>query len=300
MLYSEKIQYFIELVRHGSFSRSAKYLNVATSTVTKAVTNLEKELEQTLVKRLKSGVEMTPIGQDLYESVVESYLTIEQKLNMVKNKGNQKRDSLKIITTTGTMSLWLMPRLAKFQEKYPNITLRIQTTDDHVSLSKTDADVAILPTIDDPGAVVKKKLLSISLNKLFASKGYIKKYGEPKTKADLKNHRLISFYQNKDTSRGNVDWHLQGENNTLKPSLVVNSAICIYYAALLGYGITPIGTDFPIEGDLVEVLPNESQPNIDVFFITSKKRGGDNLINDLYSSLVGAVSTKAVLSITGD
>ena len=299
MLYSEKIQYFIELVRHGSFSRSAKHLSVATSTVTKAVTSLEKELEQTLVKRLKSGVEMTPIGQDLYESVIESYLTIEQKLDAVKNKGSHKRDSLKIITTTGIMSLWLMPRLATFQKKYPNVTLRIQTTDDHVSLSKTDADVAILPNIDDPGAVIKRKLISVSI-KLAASKGYIAQYGEPKTKADLKNHRLISFYQSKDLVRGNVDWHLQNEEGMLKPAFIINSAICIYYAALLGYGIAPIGKDFPIEGDLIEILPNEPQPDVDVFFITSKKRGGNNLISDLYSSLVETVSTKATFSITGD
>ncbi|NCP62887.1 MAG: LysR family transcriptional regulator [Alphaproteobacteria bacterium] len=299
MLYSEKIQYFIEIVRHGSFSRSAKHLNVATSTVTKAVTNLEKELGQTLVKRLKSGVEMTPIGQDLYESVIESYLTIEQKLNAVKNKGSQKRNSLKIITTTGTMSLWLMPRLAAFQKKYPDITLRLQTTDDHVSLSKTDADVAILPTIDDPGAVIKKKLLSVSV-KLAASKSYIAQYGEPKTKLDLKNHRLISFYQSKDLVRGNVDWHLQNEDGLLKPALIINSAICIYYAALLGYGIAPISKEFPIEGDLIEILPDEPQQEVDVFFITPKKRGGDNLINDLYSSLVEPIFTKTTLSITGD
>lgn len=299
MLYSEKIQYFIELVRHGSFSRSAKHLNVATSTVTKAVTSLEKELEQTLVKRLKSGVEMTPIGQDLYESLIESYLTIEQKLDAVKNKGNHKRDSLKIITTTGSMSLWLIPRLAKFQEKHPTVTIRIHTTNNSVNLSKTDADIAILPNVDDPGAVIKKKLLSVSL-KLVASKSYIDKYGEPKTKEDLKDHRLISFYQNKDLVRGNIDWHLQNEEGLLKPAFVINSAICIYYAALLGYGIAPIGKDFPIESDLIEVLPNESQPDVDVFFITSKKRGSDNLINDLYSSLVDNVSTKATLSITGE
>lgn len=299
MLYSEKIHYFIELVRHGSFSRSAKHLNVATSTVTKALTSLEKELEQTLVTRLKSGVEMTPIGQDLYESVIESYLTIEQKLTAVKNKGNQRQDSLKIITTTGTMSLWLMPRLAKFQEKYPNITLRIQTTDGSVSLSKTDADVAILPTIDDPGVVIKKKMLAVSI-KLAASKSYIAQHGIPKTKADLKNHRLISFYQSKDLVRGNVDWHLQNEDGLLKPALIINSAICIYYAALLGYGIAPISKEFPIEGDLVEILPDEPQLEVDVFFITSKKRGSDNLLNDLYSSLVETVSTNATLSITGD
>ena len=252
-----------------------------------------------MVKRLKSGVEMTSVGQDLFESVIESYLTIEQKLNTIKNKGVQRRNSLKIITTTGAMSLWLIPRLAAFQEKYPKVTLRIQTTNDRVNLSKTDADVAILPTVDDPGSVIKKKLLSISL-KLVASKNYIAKYGKPETKADLKNHRLISFYQNKDAMLGNVDWHLQGNGEFLKPSLVVNSAICIYYAALLGYGIAPIGRDFPIESDLVEILPQEPQPEVDVFFMTPKKRGGDNLINDLYSALVETISTKAKLSITGD
>lgn len=289
MLYSEKIQYFIELVRQRSFSRAAKKLGVVTSTVTKAITNLEAELDATLVKRLKSGVELTEVGQDLFDSVIESYLNIEHKFNSIKDSDAKNQESIKIITTAGSMVLWIVERLKIFQEKHPNVTVHLQTIDSNISLSKTDADVAILPTVEDLGSIAKKKLFSVSV-KLAASKGYIEKYGEPKVKSDLKNHRLISYYHVKDNSRGNVDWHLQVDGEILKPALVINSAICIYYAALQGYGIAPIGAGLPIEGDLVEILPDESPSNVDVFFMTPK-RTGNLLIDDLYSSVVGGLPT---------
>jgi hypothetical protein len=53
-----------------------------------------------------------------------------------------------------------MPRLKKFIEKYPHKTIKIETVNHTASLSHTDADVAIFPRIDDPGNVVKRKLLT--------------------------------------------------------------------------------------------------------------------------------------------
>ena len=281
MLYSEKIQYFVEVVRQRSFSRAAKKLGVVTSTVTKALTNLETELNQTLVNRLKSGVELTETGQDLFDSVIDSYLNIEYKFNTIKNGDTDYKDSLKIITTAGSIGLLITSSLKKFQEKYPKITVHIQTTDSPISLSKTDADIAILPSVEDLGSIVKKKLFSVPI-RLAASKAYINKYGEPKSKSDLKYHKLISYYHTKDNSRGNVDWHLQLEGEILKPALVINSAVSMYYAAVLGYGIAPISTGLPIEGNLVEILPHESPPKVDIFFITPKQsRSSQAIIDDL-------------------
>ncbi len=295
MLYSEKIQYFIEVVRQRSFSRAAKKLDVVTSTVTKALTNLEKELGKTLVKRLKSGVELTDIGQDLFDSVIESYLNIEHKFNAIKNTDSKDKNSIKIITTAGSMGFWIISHLQDFQKKYPHVTIYIKTTDESVNFSKSDADVAILPTVEDSGTVIKKKLLTASL-KLAASKDYIKQYGMPKTKSDLKNHRLIGFYHSKDNSRGNFDWHLQLDGERLKPNLVINSGMCLYYAAILGYGIVSLGAGLPIKGNLVEVLPHESPPTVDVFFMTSK-RASHPLINDLHSCLVGVEPTETTIFI---
>lgn len=286
MLYSEKIQYFIELVRHGSFSRSAKHLNVATSTVTKAITNLEKELGKTLVKRLKSGVELTPVGQDLYESVIEPYLNIEHKFNLIQNKGVRQRSSLKIITTTGVVSLWILPRLKAFQEKYPNVTLRIETTNGPFSFTNTDADVAIFSKIDNAGAIIKKKLLTVHF-RLFASQEYLDHFGTPQSIADLKNHRLIGYYLDKNGYVGNVDWVLNTDELDLKPYFVMNSAIGQYYAAKLGYGILTIAKELPfLDGNLIEILPDLQGAEIDVFFITRKKQLDDHLTNALYNSLM--------------
>ena len=104
-----------------------------------------------------------------YESIIDSFIKIDHYYNFVKQTIITERNSLKVITTTGVVSLWIMPRLKRFIEKYPHKTIKIETVNHTVSLSRTDADVAIFPRIDDPGNVVKRKLLTVH-NRLFASK----------------------------------------------------------------------------------------------------------------------------------
>ncbi len=296
MIYSEPLQYFVEVIRCGSFSRAAKKLGLATSTVTKSLTALEHDLNKVLMKRLKSGVELTDVGRELYESIVDSYMIIENAVSRVKHNKESIKKSIKIITTTGMTSLWLMPRLRGFIEKYPDVNILIETTNKSIALSKTDADVALLPTIDDPGLVVKKKIYSFEM-RLLASPKYLEKYGVPKSFEDLKDHKLIGFYLTKNNFNGNVDWHLKSGGQILEPSLVVNSAMCVFYATVLGYGISVTGADFSFDAGLVTILPDLPPPSVDVFFFASKKNAGAKMINDLFYALSEIFLTKTKITL---
>ena len=289
MIYSEPLQYFVEVIRCGSFSRAAKKLGLATSTVTKTITALEHDLDKVLVKRLKSGVELTDVGRELYESIVDSFMNIENAVDRVKNNGEDYRKTLKIMTTTGVASIWLMSRLKSFIEEYPDIKISIETTSSSIALSKVDADIAILPSVDDPGLVIGKKVHTMK-TRLVASPEYIKKFGMPKSREDLVNHRIIGFYHAKKTFNGNVDWHLKTDSGVLEPNLIVNSAICMFYATILGYGLSTIGSDFSVDHDLIEVLPDVPPQSVDIFFFTPKKRAGEKIIDALFMSLASEES----------
>lgn len=299
MLYSEPLHLFVEIVRSGSFSRAAKKLGLATSTLTKSLTALEKDLGKILVERKKSGVIPTPVGQKLYESIVDSFKNLDYAINSIRDDDDSQKKSIKIITTTGITSMWLIPHVKLFMDKHPGIKIQIETTNESIALSKTDADVAILPSVDDPGLTSRRKLRNFVM-KLKASRCYIEKNGMPKDLDDLKNHKLIGFYLSKNTFNGNVDWFLHQDENNLEPDLVINSAMCVFYATALGLGISAMSADFTIGADFIEILPETPPPCIDVEFFTAKHRVGDSIINDLYDILTSSHKNYAKLSLMED
>jgi hypothetical protein len=90
---------------------------------------------------------------------------------------------------------------------------------------------------------------------------------------------------------GNVDWHINACGNDVQPSLVINSAVCQYYAASLGLGTIAIAQELPFlsETTMEEVLPEHDGVNFEVYFITRKNLNDDVLINELYNCLSGEV-----------
>ncbi len=290
MQYTEQLHYFVEIVRAGSFSRAAKRFGIATSTLTKSLTNLETSLDKILVKRLKSGVELTSVGKELYESIIDSYRTIEGAVERIKGEDQVAKREIKIITTTGIISYWIIPKLGTFLEDNPEVHIKIETVNASISLTHTDADIAILPSVNDSGMVTKQKLTSFSFE-LMASPKYIQKYGHPKNFEDLKNHKLIGFYHSKDPYDNSVDWHLKSDGKVIEPRLTMNSAMGVYHATVLGYGISAIGKNLPFDNELVPVLKDQSTPSIDLYIFTPKKRVGEKLIRNLCTALCASNSS---------
>jgi Transcriptional regulator len=76
MLSPEKIHYFIEVGRNDPLSNAAKKMNVAVSTVPKAITDLEHDMNKRLLARSKSGIELTKTGKLFYESTIDSFIRL--------------------------------------------------------------------------------------------------------------------------------------------------------------------------------------------------------------------------------
>ncbi len=274
-----KLKTFYYVALEGSYQKASVYLGVKTPYISKHITFLEKSLKFKLFKRSHRSLILTDKGQELLDYV---HIIINQieKIKEITNLDNKHDDIIRIVTTTGITSLWLIGKLKEFTELYPKYKLRIITVDEKIDVSTHYADVAILPKIDPNPNIIQKKLYTFHM-KLFASKAYLEKFGTPKTLSDLDNHPLIGFYHNEMGYRGNVDWHLKRgiKNEAARiPYLVINSAVGLYAAASCGMGITisseelvhiveSLGAeDTQISGaGLVNVLPSESV-EIPVYF----------------------------------
>jgi DNA-binding transcriptional LysR family regulator len=99
---------------------------------------------------------------------------------------------LKVTTTVGLGSIWLAQRVAEFLDLYPDVRIELILTNEELDLAMREADVAIRLRRPAQPDLIQRRLFTVHFH-VYASKDYIKRFGEPKSLEDLDNHRIISF-----------------------------------------------------------------------------------------------------------
>lgn len=286
----DKLIYIYHVVNEGGFAKAATRMGVTSSAVSKNILELENAYQVKLLirRKRKEGVELTEEGKKLYLFAAQMLHEADKILEEISHEKPAVRNHLKIITTTGMVSLWILPKLISFIKKYPDLQIRIITTNENVVFSETDADAAVLPKVVDQSKVLKRKLCTFH-SRLYASADYIKQHGMPTKKEDLLHHRVISFYHDIVGHRGGIDWHLKLDSKKyIEPKLVINSAVGQFVACSLGMGVVTIAREFPLltGSNLVECLPEEPGIDVDVFYVTKSDAPKDEVVEDLYHFLL--------------
>jgi DNA-binding transcriptional LysR family regulator len=284
----EKLRIFYHVAKEGSIKRACTTLNTTEPRISRHLSDLEQELQQKLFIRRKTGLQLTHYGSTLYANVHSSIANIEQVLQQF-NTDTPQTKSLKIITTTGVISIILARAAAKFLKEYQDVDIKIYTTNEDVDFATFTGDIGILPRIQNQPGLNQRKLITLH-SRLFASPGYIQQYGMPQTIQDLDHHQLIGFYPDLPGNRGNADWHLSKDTSSStyrRARLAINSVIGLYEAAREDLGILAIPQEFPFikEGGWVSVLPQEDSVNFDVYFIVRAGELTSQLVETFYEYL---------------
>ena len=80
---SEYLEYFLEVVKTGSFNKAGLNLNVTHQTISTAITNLENELNTQLILRTKQGILLTATGEVFLDYARKVLDTIQQSKQAV-------------------------------------------------------------------------------------------------------------------------------------------------------------------------------------------------------------------------
>lgn len=127
--------------RHQSFSNAAVELNVTQGAVSRQVRALEDELRVKLFIRLARRVVLTDAGRRYLTEVQGALAQIEHSTAALRAGSARKKLLISVLPSVG--SYWLMPRLARFTERHPEIETRIISSIGPVDLHSREADVAI-------------------------------------------------------------------------------------------------------------------------------------------------------------
>ena len=130
---------FRAAARHLSFTRAAQELFVTQSAISREIKTLEQQIGQPLFQRGSRALELTRAGEELYRIADEALTLLDAGTDRLIGAGR----TLTVTTTTGLASLWLAPRLPRFNRAHPGIDVRIVASNDKPDLERDQLDVAI-------------------------------------------------------------------------------------------------------------------------------------------------------------
>lgn len=147
------LRIFAAVAEHGSFSRAAGALFISQPAVSKAVQQLEHQLELSLIERAAKGprgvrgVRLTESGQALFEHARGIFALERAAAEEVRARVGLQRGRLNVGASTTVAGYWLPAYAAEFIRKFPAIQLQIRVGNTHAigqALIGCEVDLALV------------------------------------------------------------------------------------------------------------------------------------------------------------
>ncbi len=118
-----QLRTFVRVVELGSMGRAALELELATSTLSQQISQLEGELSTRLLQRSSSGVVPTAAGLDFFRQAQLSLRQVEAASSVSRRDRLSGHVSIGLAATTA--SVLALPFLESMRERYPGVRVRI-------------------------------------------------------------------------------------------------------------------------------------------------------------------------------
>ena len=266
----DKLRIFHAAAEAGSFTHAGDGLRMSQSAVSRQVSALEKDLGVALFHRHARGLVLTEQGEVLFRTATDVMTKLHTAETLLTDGTTKPTGELRITAPIGLGTVWVTQRLREFLELYPDIRVELILNDEQIDIAMRQADVAIWTREPEQIDLIRRQL-SIVPVRAFASTQYVRRYGAPRSLAELDGHRFISYAGTPDAHLSAVRWletaGREGKDPRV-PVLRVNSVVAIKYAIRSGLGIGLI-PDYLTEEEteLVPVLGDVELPTMPLIFV---------------------------------
>lgn len=221
---------FEAVASHLSFAEAAHALHVTPAAVSMQVRTLEEYLRVPLFRRNGRSISLTTEAELLLPGVRRGLATLQQSMQQLRQ--DRLTGALNVSTIASFLQKWLLPRLPQFQDRHPEIELRIHTSRTPVDFATTDFHAAVRMSTGPTDGLYSEKLmdewfLPVCTRELLA------KHGPLRGPADLKRFPLLhssdeewSLWSN---SGADVEWQERGT--------AFDDSLTVLAAAEQGFGL---------------------------------------------------------------
>ncbi|AYO22003.1 Bacterial regulatory helix-turn-helix, lysR family protein [Vibrio owensii] len=230
---------FVRVVQTGSFSATGREMNTSQTTISKKVAALEKKIGVKLLARSSRDHALTPAGAKYYQTCVDILGELDEAEAEARSEVASPQGTIRISAPVAFGRILLAPIMAEFFQRYPDIKVDLQLSDQHTDLISDGIDVAIRAKQLEDSTLIARHLFDNPMLVL-AAPNYLQQHGEPKTPEDLKQHNCLVYSRMKDI---NV-WSFTKQNQ--KHAVAVNGNFqsdngdVLLEVALTGMGIVTL------------------------------------------------------------
>lgn len=293
------LYFFAAVVEHGGFSAASRAINIPKSRLSKRVSQLEDALGVRLLQRTTRKFVVTEAGERLYRHCQAMLAEARAAAEDAASLGGEPRGMVRLSCPVSLSQSLLAPLLPAFLARYPQVQLRVLSSNRRVDVigegydvavrvrDKLDADAELVARSFGPKRVV-----------LVASPAFLAEHGEPRVPHELASLPVLSIFE----YEGDQTWELYDRACTktmvpVRPRLITGEFRMLIDAALQGIGIAWVPESSCVaelrSGRLQIVLPEWGLPQGILHLVYPSRRGMLPAVRALVDFLAEAFEHRA-------
>jgi len=232
------------LAETRSFTQAAHILRISKASASTRISELEKSVGMPLVRRTTRSVVLTEAGSHLVNQTQAAFAHISQAVTGIQDLAGEPRGLVRMTCPVALGRQVVMPELARFLKRFPEIRLEIDLHDQLTHLARAGFDLAIRHTDSPPENMIAWPLCD-TRSLLVASADYLRAHGTPRHPAELSRHACLLYLRGGPTTHWAFE-RSRGRSRRQPPErlsvpvqgpLQVNNSEALREAALAGLGI---------------------------------------------------------------
>lgn len=260
----DSMKVYVLAVEKGSLSAAAAACGISATMAGNHLRTLEKRLGMQLLRRTTRRQHLTAFGEDYYARCKDILRLVAETDVQAQNLQLAPAGKLRITAPLTFGAEALMPAMAAYLERYPEVSIDVVLSDRVVDLVEEGFEAAIRIGQLPDSSLIARPLAPYRLM-ICASPDYLARRGTPRQPADLSQHECLSF-----SPAALAHWRLTGHQDDVcsvpvSGRLQVNHGQALRVAALHGMGIV-LQPAFLLETDvragrLVQLFPTHALPS---------------------------------------
>lgn len=251
------IAIFIKVVETGSFSEAGRQSNLAASSVSRRIVDLEGWVGASLFHRTTRKLNLTTAGRLFHERSRGILLDLEEA-RITASALEDTPSGLVRVSVPASLEQHIVVATALFQERWPEVSFGLTSTDRNVDLVAEGFDIAIRAGRLADSTLKARKFSDVG-RRLCASPLYLASAPPLNHPRDIENHRCLALRRNP----GHSLWRFNDGEDVVEVrasgQFTANSGNMLVTAARHGRGLM-LSPDWVVgppiaRGDLVELLP---------------------------------------------
>lgn len=251
----ESLRHFLEATRHTTLAEAARRLHIDATTLGRRLRRFEQEIGTEIFERTPQGIRLTDAGRTLAAYVEQMEDSSAKAMEAIQGIADGVRGTVRISAAEGFGSFILAPALTEFSRSNPQLQIDLIATSGFLSVSKREADIAVLLSRPEAGRLFTQKLNNYTLM-LYASRDYIATHPPISSISDISGHCLIGYVD--DLIYSSKLRYIDEIPNLSPPTIRISNIIGQYHATKAGAGLCILPCFIADQDDnLVRILPDQ-------------------------------------------